>query len=229
MSTPVNTVTQPKVTPPKLTPSGLSALMCARICHDLVSPIGALGTALEVLDDDGNKDMHEDALDLVRMSARQASSKLQYLRLAFGASGSAPGILSTEVLKANVDGMFGEGKADIVWDEDLGGLEKGCARLLLNLVMLAVQAIPRGGVLTIRLRKNTEHIHISLRSEGPKSRLDENVKLTLQGGAPEDGFDGRTIQPFYTGMIVRELKGTLETHVDDAFVSFDAIVPIEVL
>ena len=72
----------------KLTASDLAALLCARICHDLVSPIGALGAALEVFDDDDNLDMRDDAIDLIRLSARQASAKLQFLRLAFGAGGS---------------------------------------------------------------------------------------------------------------------------------------------
>lgn len=212
-------------TAPKLTPAGLSALMCARICHDLVSPIGALGTALEVLGDETNKDMHEDALDLIRMSAGQASHKLQYLRLAFGASGSSPGIIATEELKRLVHGMYGDGKIDIVWNEQVGGLEKTRARLVLNLVMLAVQSIPRGGQLMITVKKEGEHEHITLRSEGPKSRLNPAIKSTLAGGAPEDGFDGRTIQPFFTGMIIRELKGTLSTHVDEDAVTFNVDIP----
>ena len=212
-------------TAPKLTPAGLSSLMCARICHDLVSPIGALGTALEVLGDESNKDMHEDALDLIRMSAGQASHKLQYLRLAFGASGSTPGIIATEELKRLVTGMYGEGKVDIAWDEQLGGLEKTRARLVLNLVMLAVQSIPRGGKLLITLKKDDANEHIMLRSEGPKPRLNPEIKSTLSGGAPEDGFDGRTIQPFFTGMIIRELKATLSTHVDEEGVTFTVDIP----
>jgi len=215
------------VKPPKLTPAGLSALMCARICHDLVSPIGALGTALEVLGDESNKDMHDDALDLIRMSAGQASSKLQYLRLAFGVSGSSPGLIATEELKRLVTGMYGEGKANIVWNEDIGALEKGRARVLLNVIMLAVQSIPRGGELTITLKSDDEKAHLNLRSEGPKSRLDAAVESTLSGRGPADGFDGRTIQPFFTGMILRELKGELQTHVDEASVTFDITIPHE--
>jgi len=215
------------VKPPKLTPAGLSALMCARICHDLVSPIGALGTALEVLGDESNKDMHDDALDLIRMSAGQASSKLQYLRLAFGVSGSSPGLIATEELKRLVTGMYGEGKANIVWNEDIGALEKGRARVLLNVIMLAVQSIPRGGELTITLKSDDEKALLNLRSEGPKSRLDAAVESTLSGRGPADGFDGRTIQPFFTGMILRELKGELQTHVDEASVTFDITIPHE--
>jgi len=144
-------------TSPKLTPSDLSALMCSRICHDLISPVGALGTALEVLGDESNTDMHADALELVKMSAGQASSKLQYLRMAFGAAGSTKSLVGIEELKSLVSDMYGGGKIEISWDGDLTDLEKSRARLLLNLVMLAVQAIPRlkGRSLRQRLKKKS--------------------------------------------------------------------------
>ena len=98
----------------KLTPAGLSAQMCARLAHDLISPIAALGTAIEVLDDPENSDMHADALDLVKLSARQASGKLQFLRLAFGAGGSAPGVVAVEQLKTLTDGIYGDAKAELI-------------------------------------------------------------------------------------------------------------------
>jgi len=211
--------------PSKLTPSGLSALMCARICHDLVSPIGALGTALEVLGDESNADMHADALDLVKMSAGQASTKLKYLRMAFGAAGSSPGIIPTEILKQLVHEMYGGAKIEIEWVGDVSGLQKAQARLLLNLVMLAVQAIPRGGKLTISLGQSGETDELVLRSAGPKARLDIAIEKTLSGRAPEEGFDGRTIQPFYAGMIVRELKGQIFATATEEEVVFKALMP----
>ncbi len=210
----------------KLTPAGLSAQMCARICHDLVSPIAALGTAIEVLDDPDNADMHEDAMALVKLSARQASAKLQYLRLAFGAGGSAPGVIGVEELKTLTDGVYGEGKAEIIWDTHADGLEKNTARLLLNLIMLGLQAIPRGGVLTIKTSEADDATELKLSCVGPKARLAEAVTQTLAGTMPEDGFDGRTIQPFYAGMILRELGGKIAAGADEDRVVFSAKIPL---
>lgn len=206
--------------PVKLSPSDLAALMCARICHDIVSPISALGTALEVLDDENNTDMHEDALDLVRLSAKQASGKLQFLRLAFGAGGSAPGVIGVETLKTLVDGIYGDAKAKISWETTIDGIEKSRARLLLNMVMMAVQSVPRGG--TVRIALNDT---ITLHANGPKARIDAAVHQTLSGRAPENGFDGRSIQPFYTGLIARELKGRVTAEIDGEDVTFKAILP----
>jgi len=211
--------------PTKLTPTGLAALLCARICHDLVSPVAALSTALEVLDDESNRDMHEDALDLVRLSSKQAAGKLTFLRLAFGAGGSAPGIISAEELKSHVDGMYDGGKAKIQWGDCDDGIEKSAARILLNLVMLAVQSVPRGGTITINARQADSMMELDLVANGPKARLDPAIEKTLGGRAPDDSFDGRTIQPFYTGMMVRELGGQVTAMVDGETVSFSAKIP----
>lgn len=209
----------------KLTPSSLAALLSARICHDLISPIGALGTAIEVLDDEGNVEMHDDAMGLVRLSSKQAGAKLRFLRLAFGAGGSAPGIIGVEELKKLVADMYEGGKATISWGDSVDGLEKNTARLLLNLVMLANQSVPRGGEVVITAANNSGATTVSLAATGPKSRLDPNVEKTLAGKAPEDGFDGRTIQPFYAGMIARELKGSVTALVDGETVNFTAHIP----
>ncbi len=209
----------------KLTPSSLAALLSARICHDLISPIGALGTAIEVLDDETNTEMHDDAMGLVRLSSKQAGAKLRFLRLAFGAGGSAPGIIGVDELKTLISDMYEGGKANISWNESVEGIEKNTARLLLNLTMLAVQAVPRGGEINIAATEAGGTTTVHLAATGPKSRLDVNVEKTLAGKAPEDGFDGRTIQPFYAGMIARELKGSVTAMVDGETVNFTAHIP----
>ena len=209
----------------KLTPSSLAALLSARICHDLISPIGALGTAIEVLDDEANTEMHEDAMGLVRLSSKQAGAKLRFLRLAFGSGGSAPGIIGIEELKNLISDMYEGGKASISWSDSVEGLEKNTARLLLNLTMLAVQAVPRGGDVVISANETSGATTLRLAATGPKSRLDANVEKTLAGKAPEDGFDGRTIQPFYAGMIARVLKGSVTALIDGETVNFTAHIP----
>lgn len=211
----------------KLTPTSLAALLCARICHDLISPVGALATAIEILDDESNTDMHVDALDLVRNSSRQANAKLRFLRIALGAGGSAPGIMGVEEIQSLVGGMYGDGKAALHWDTSADGIDKNCARILLNLTMLAVQAVPRGGDITIAIDETVEATTLKLTAIGPKARLDPAIEKTLSGKSPEDGFDGRTIQPFYTGMIARELNGTLYASIHEETVIFSANIPIK--
>jgi histidine phosphotransferase ChpT len=210
----------------KLTPASLAALLCARICHDLVSPVGALGAAIEVFDDDDNIDMRDDAMDLIRSSSQQAGAKLQFLRLAFGAGGSAPGVISSEELRTLTMGVYASAKADIIWKVAPDGLEKSAGRLLLNLIMLAVQAVPRGGSVTVTATDQGGVTRLHLVCEGPKARLAESVSKALAGKAPDEGWDGRTVQPFYAGMIAREAKGRVDARaVGEERVEFTALMP----
>ncbi len=213
----------------KLTPTTLAALLCGRICHDLISPVGALGTAIEILDDEGNVDMHEDALALVRTSSRQAAAKLKFLRLALGAAGSAPGVIPTaEVMKLSNE-MFADSKPELVWNIDTDGIDKDRARIILNLVMLAIQAAPRGGTVTVSRESHGEGANFVLVSQGRRARLDAAVAKALAGKAPEDGFDGRSIQPLYASLLTRDIGGTLDASVedtdDDPIVTFTAKFP----
>ena len=215
----------------KLTPTSLAALLSARICHDLISPVGALGTALEILDDPANAEMHPDAMDLVRTSSRQATAKLKFLRLAFGAGGSAPGVIGVEEIKSLANDMFEPAKPDLAWDidgaatADEGGIDEDRTRILLNLIMLAVQAAPRGGVVTVSYRRKDGGEAFTLTAEGNRVRLDAPIARALSRKMPEDGFDGRTIQPLYTAMLAQEAGGTVHAEATDAVVTFGAHFP----
>jgi len=204
----------------KLTPSILAGLLCSRICHDLISPVGALGTGIEILNDETNADMHEDAIDLIKNSSRQANAKLEFLRDAFGVASYASGIIAVSDVRQKTENMYADGKASFNWKLSSDGLSKARSRILLNLLMLANGTIPRGGEITISDEDNGKTLILS--ATGRRARLDPNIERALSGKAPEDGFDGRTIQPFYAGMLARELQGSVETSVSEETVTFTA-------
>lgn len=210
--------------PAEMAADQLAALLCARLCHDLVSPVSALGAALSVLDDPDSTDMHEDALELVRESSRQAQAKLEFARLAFGAGGSAPGILDTRELQRLTEAMFSASKPEIVWKVEAIGLEKAASRLLLNLSILGVDAVPRGGTVTIEATEAAGGARIRIVSEGPRARLEESYARALEGSEPENGYDGRSIQPYYAGLIARMAGGRVSAHADEGRVEFVALV-----
>lgn len=211
--------------PPKLTPSGLSSLMCARICHDLLSPVSALGTAIEVLNDESNPEMHDEAIALIKSSAGQTSGKLQFLRLAFGAGGSTSGQVGLELLKKLVDGQYGGGKHSFNWQAKVNDIEKSHARILLNMMMIAVTSIPRGGEVTIRAEEKSGATILTFEATGLKARIADMITTTLSGRMPEDGFDGRSIQPFFTAMLVREVKGKIESHLSEETATYVVFIP----
>ena len=211
----------------KLTASDLAALLCARICHDLVGPVGALVNGLDLLDDEDSADMHEDALDLIKVGTTQASAKLKFLRIAFGAGSSAPAIIASTELEDLCRGVYPDGKIVLDWQVEADGLDKPAARTLLNLVILATATVPLGGRVLVKASRSREAAKISLECTGRKARLEDEVTRPLAGKAPQDGFNGRNIQPFYTGMIVRETGGRIEAAVEGETVTFTAMLPLE--
>ncbi|MFT6541114.1 MAG: histidine phosphotransferase ChpT [Maricaulis maris] len=210
--------------PAELPADQLAALLCARLCHDLVSPVSALGAALSVFDDPDSADMHEDAMELVRESSRQAQAKLEFCRLAFGAGGSAPGIMDSRELQRLTEAMFSSVKPEIVWKVESAGLEKQAARLLLNMCLLGVDAAPRGGTVTIEGAETGGGARLRVISEGPRARLEPGTARALEALAPENGYDGRSIQPYYTGLIARSNGGRVSAQANESRVEFIALV-----
>jgi len=202
----------------------LAALLCARLCHDLVSPVSALSAALSVLDDESSADMHEDAMELVRDSSRQAQAKLEFARLAFGAGGSAPATLDTRELRRLTEAMFAPAKPEIVWKVEAAGLEKAAARLLLNMCVLAVESVPRGGKVAVEATETGGGARIRIVAEGPRARLNADTVAALEGQAPEAGYDGRSIQPYFAGLIARNSGGRVSAHADEERVEFVALI-----
>ncbi len=211
---------KPSSAPVELSAVDLAALLCARVCHDLVSPVSALGTALDVLDDDSANDMHDEAMQLIRGSAKQASAKLEFARLAFGAGTSAPGQVATTELKRLIDGVFDTAKAQIVWRVSAASLSKPAARILLNLVLLGFESVPRGGKITIEANSAAR---IRVHAQGDRARLLPITADALEGMEPDTGFDGRSIQPYYTGLIARDLGGRAEAVSNGQGIEFVAL------
>lgn len=195
----------------------LAALLCARLCHDLVAPVSAVNTALEVMEDEGAADMREEALKLLRLSAGQASAKLEFSRIAFGAGTSAPGMVETRELERLVMGAFASARSEIIWRVTASHLAKPSARLLLNMVVLGVEAALRGGEVLIEA-PSAERMRVC--AKGGMTKLLPTVIVALEGEQMENGYDGRSIQPFYTGLIARSLGGRAEARVLEDGVEF---------
>src|SRR6202789_934957 len=127
----------------------LAALLCSRVCHDLISPVGAIVNGIEVMEEEKDEETKTFALELIKKSAHQASAKLQFCRLAFGAAGSAGAQIDLGDAEKAARGLVEDGKTTIVWNLPRELVAKNRAKLLLNMLMVAVGAIPRGGTLTI--------------------------------------------------------------------------------
>jgi histidine phosphotransferase ChpT len=134
----------------------LAALLCSRVCHDVISPVGAIVNGLEVLEDENDASMRDFALDLIRKSARQASARLQFARLAFGAAGSAGASIDLGDAEQVARGMFQDDKVTLSWSAPRALLPKNRVKLLLNLLVIATNAVPRGGTIDVKVTGDAE-------------------------------------------------------------------------
>ena len=183
----------------------LAAMLCSRVCHDLISPVGAIGNGLEVLADPEQAEMADFAQELINNSARQARAKLEFARLAFGASSTQGTEIDTrEAEKVSQSFMAGE-KAELNWNIEPVLLPKNKVKMLLNLLLISVGSVPRGGEVNVSLDGGEPGKEgVILRSSGKKTLIPHQV-ADLLAGTPEDGrIDAQVIQPYYAGLLARE-------------------------
>jgi histidine phosphotransferase ChpT len=178
----------------------LAALLCSRVCHDLISPVGAIVNGLEVLDDDPKPDDREFALDLIRKSARTASARLQFCRLAFGAAGSAGAQIDLGDAQNMAKGHFEDGKITIAWNLPRLLLPKNRVKLLLNMLVIAQQTIPRGGVLTVDSLGEGDAMGFQVTAAGLNARVSQNTADLLSSGSVGT-VDAHAVQPYYTRLL----------------------------
>jgi len=178
----------------------LAALLCSRVCHDLISPVGAIVNGLEVLDDDPKPDDREFALDLIRKSAKIASARLQFCRLAFGAAGSAGAQIDLGDAQNMAKGHFEDGKITLAWNLPRLLLPKNRVKLLLNLLVIAQQTIPRGGMLTVDSLGEGEAMGFRITAAGLNARVSQPVADLLASGS-SNAVDAHAVQPYYTRLL----------------------------
>ena len=181
----------------------LAALWCSRVCHDLISPTGAIVNGLEVLEDGGDAETKTFALDLIKRSARTASARLQFCRLAFGAAGSAGAQIDVGDAEAMARGFIEDGKITLAWNLPRVLLPKNRVKLLLNMLIIASQTIPRGGTLTVDPTGAGETMGFRITAAGLNARIPQAVPALLEGNSENGSVDAHAIQPFYTGLLAR--------------------------
>lgn len=185
----------------RITPLDLAALIASRVCHDIISPVGAITNGLEVLEEDSSEEMRGFAMDLIKKSARQASAKLQFARLAFGASGSAGAEIDLGDAETVARGFMAGEKADLEWQATRVLMAKNKVKLLLNLVLIATHAVPRGGKVSVMVEGSAAAPTFTLTCVGPGARVPAGAEVYLSGAFGDTLPDAHMIQPIYAGLL----------------------------
>lgn len=204
-----------------------AALLCSRLCHDLLSPIGALNNGLELLADENDPEMRARCLELLAESARTSANKLKYFRLAFGSAGGFGDLVPANEAKAAIEGVFAStGRVNVGWLVAEESLSKAAVKILLNLSLIAGEALVRGGQLDIGAESPDGATEIVVRAEGPRIVLDGELRGALQGECDEASLTPRAAAAWMVHQIVKEVGGqVMLSSPTDPVLLFGASIP----
>lgn len=185
-------------------------LLCSRLCHDLVSPIGAINNGVELLEEFGGGGS-DDAMGLIASSGRQAARRLQFYRVAFGLAGSQV-VQSVGDVRSLLGGMLEGGKVTLEWDEAAVRAPEiaGWGKLLMNMVALAGESLARGGTLRVTVSVDNEFARLTVAANGAGCRLHEDIRQALDPAVPVEALNARGAQPHFTVRLAARMAGKLE-------------------
>ncbi len=198
----------------RLSDLDLAALLCSRVCHDVISPVGAIANGLELMDDvETDAEMKKTALEMVKSSAKTATAKLKFCRIAFGASGSAGALIDMGEAGEVARGFVGEEKVKLEWNAPRENRPKQEVKLLLNMLLMAISGIPRGGVVTV----GVDGRNFAVTAKGERAKINEALATALAGTAELTSLDARLVQPYYARILAEAsgLKLTMAMESED--------------
>ncbi|OZA93631.1 histidine phosphotransferase family protein [Altererythrobacter sp. H2] len=204
----------------------LASLLCSRLCHDMLSPVGALSNGLELLASENDPEMRQRCFELLEQSARISTDKLKFFRLAFGAAGGFGEMVEVAEPRALIQALVGDAKRiTINWALDEAKLPKPAVKILLNLAQIGLDTLVRGGTLDVGVERRDSDYEIVVRATGPKIAFDPVVGQALQGELSPAELTSRTAPAHLMGLLAEQTGGGLQYHLTDEALVLGAVLP----
>lgn len=204
----------------------LAALLCSRLCHDMLSPVGALSNGLELLADEQDPEMRAKCVELMEQSAKTSTDKLKFFRLAFGAAGGFGEAVPIEEAQDVITALASDAKGvELNWALTENSLPKPAVKVMLNLAQIALDALVRGGTLDIGAEMREGNAEIVARANGERIAFDETIGQALQGELPPGELSSRTAAAHMIALVAEELGGGLQYKVADNTLVLGAVLP----
>ncbi len=205
----------------------LAAMLCSRLCHDMLSPVGALANGLELLADEQDPQMRARCMELLEQSARISTDKLKFFRLAFGAAGGFGEAIPIDEARSVVEALAPESKrVTINWAIPEPSLPKPAIKVLLNLAQIALDALVRGGTLDIGAERRDGAVEIVARARGDRIAFDEIIGRALQGDLADNEITSRTAAAHIIAVLAEEMDGGLQYKLGDGALVLGAVLPV---
>jgi len=219
--TPAESIASPA--PPPITPNELASHLAARLCHDFISPAGAIVSGLDLLDDPTAQDMREEAMSMIAASAGKLVALIKFNRIAFG-GGQGAEVFDTRELEALTQGVYADMRAKLEWAVTAKGLDKPAARALLSLAQVGAGVLPTGGLVRVEAEAGDQGSVVIVRATG-RARLRGEVAEGLRGERLSEGRTGHWVQAFYLRRLIDEAGGTLRIITEEGQITFVARFP----
>jgi histidine phosphotransferase ChpT len=204
----------------------LASLLCSRLCHDLLSPVGALSNGLELLADETDPDMRARCFELLEQSAKISADKLKFFRLAFGAAGGFGELVPVAEAQVLVDALVANtARVTLKWARASAALPKPAVKTLLNFAMMGIEALVRGGTLDIGAELRDGSSEIVVRASGPKIAFDRDVGRALEGGLADNELSSRTAPAAMLYQVAQDVGGGLQYSLTDDALVLGAVLP----
>lgn len=203
----------------------LAAFIAGKLCHDFISPAGAIMSGLDLLEDPTAQDMRDDAMGLIRQSAKKMVALVHFARVAFGAATTSEQFTAAE-LHGLVAGLSEGGRATLDWRMGDEVFSKPEARTLINLAWMTLSALPMGGTATVTARREDGRVLLIGSAEGARARLKAEAMVGLRGERLTEGLAGQWIQPYWLWLTVRDAGGRLDLATEEGRVGLVARMPI---
>jgi histidine phosphotransferase ChpT len=204
----------------------LAAMLCSRLCHDMLSPVGALANGLELLAEEQDPEMRARCMELLEQSARISTDKLKFFRLAFGAAGGFGEAIPIDEAKAVIEALAADNnRIAINWAIADPSLPKPAVKVLLNLAQIGLDALVRGGTLDIGAERRDGAVEIVARARGDRIVFDETIGRALQGDLAEGEITSRTAAAHMIAVVAEEMDGGLQYKLGDGVLVLGAALP----
>lgn len=204
----------------------LAAMLCSRLCHDMLSPVGALANGLELLADETDPEMRARCMELLEQSARISADKLKFFRLAFGAAGGFGEAIPVDEAQSVINALAADNKrVEINWAIAEPSLPKPAVKVLLNLAQIALDALVRGGTLDIGAERRDGAVEIVARARGDRIAFDDTIGRALQGDLAPGAITSRTAAAHMIALVAEELAGGLQYKLADGVLVLGAVLP----
>lgn len=204
----------------------LASLLCSRLCHDMLSPVGALSNGLELLVEEKDPEMRQRCFELLEQSAKASADKLKFFRLAFGAAGGFGDSVPVNEARALIDALAGSnGRVAVNWMFGVDALAKPAVKTLLNLALIGLDALVRGGTLDIGAEVNGGAIEIVVRAAGQRVAFDPAVGQALEGTLPASELSSKTAPAAMVQQLAASVGGGVQVHVTAESLVMGAVLP----